>query len=153
MFKRILESTEALQIDAPAEVVWGVLTDADGYSDWNPFTTRVQTDFGVGSPIHIHITMGPWKMQRVEWVRLAERPYRLGWDTQVLAPFLLYSNKEQRLTALSETSCSYFTTDLFSGLLTPLIVLLFRRLIIRGFDATALALKRRSEAIHAESQA
>ena len=152
MFKRILESSAALQIDASAEVVWNVLTDADGYSGWNPFTTRVQTDFQVGSPMHIHITMGPWKMQRMEWVRLVERPHRLGWDTQVLAPFVLYSNKQQRLTALSEASCSYHTTDLFSGLLTPLIMLLFRKLIIRGFDETALALKRRCEAIHADSQ-
>ncbi len=151
MFKRILESSEAMHIEAPAGVVWGVLTDASSYGDWNPFTTRLETDFAVDSPIHLHIVMGPYSFDRREWVRAVEPPHRLEWDTKVLARLLLYSSKEQRIEALTPTSCSYHTTDLFSGLLTPLIMLLFRNLIIRGFDATALALKRRSEAIHAAS--
>lgn len=152
MFKRILESSEALEIDAPAGIVWDVLTDAPGYSDWNPFTTRLDTDFQLDSPIHLHIVMGPLSMQRKEWVRVVEPPHRLEWDTKVLARFLLYSSKEQRVKALGESSCSYYTTDLFSGLLTPLIMLLFRKLIVRGFDETGLALKRRCEAIHAASR-
>ena len=141
-----------MRIDAPAAVVWQVLTDAKSYGDWNPFTTRLETDFRVDSPIHLHIVMGPYGMDRKEWVRTVEPPHRLEWDTKVLARFLLYSIKEQRVTALTEASCSYRTTDLFSGLLTPLIMLLFRKLIVRGFDETALALKRRCEAIHGASE-
>ncbi len=152
VFKRILESSEAMHIEAPVSVVWDVLTDAKSYGDWNPFTTRLETDFAVDSPIHLHIVMGPYSMDRKEWVRAVEPPHWLEWDTQVLARFVLYSSKEQRVTALTETSCSYHTTDLFSGLLTPLIMLLFRKLIVRGFDETALALKRRCEAIHAAAQ-
>ncbi|MDE0064109.1 MAG: SRPBCC domain-containing protein [Gammaproteobacteria bacterium] len=152
MFERILESSEATRIDAPAAVVWEVLTDAKSYGEWNPFTTRLETDFQVGSPIHMHIVMGPYSMDRKEWVRTVEPPCRLEWDTKVLARFLLYSSKEQRVTALTEASCSYQTTDLFSGLLTPLIMLLFRKLIVTGFDETAEALKRRSEAFHGVSQ-
>ena len=151
MFKRILESSEAMHIETPAGVVWDVLTDAKSYGDWNPFTTRLETDFKVGSPIHLHIVMGPYSMDRREWVRAVEPPHRLEWDTEVLARFLLYSSKEQRVTALGEARCSYHTTDLFSGLLTPLIMLLFRKLIVRGFDETAEALKRRCEAVHAAS--
>ena len=152
MFKRILESSEALEIHAPASVVWDVLTDAPGYRDWNPFTTRLQTDFAVDTAICLRIAMGPYRMNRKEWVRAVEPPHRLEWDTKVLARFLLYSSKEQRVAALSESSCSYHTSDLFSGLLTPLVMLLFRKLIVRGFDETALALKRRSEAIHTASR-
>ena len=152
MFERILESSEAMRIDAPAGVVWDVLTDAKSYGDWNPFTTRLDTDFEVNSPIHLHIVMGPYRMDRKEWVRVVEPPHRLEWDTRVLARFLLYSSKEQRVTALGETSCTYHTTDLFSGLLTPLIMSLFRKRIVRGFDETALALKRRCEAMASSDQ-
>ena len=152
MFKRILESSEAMRIDAPAYVVWDVLTDARSYGEWNPFTTRLDTDFQVGSPIRLRIVMGPYRMNRKEWVRAVEPPHRLEWDTRVLARFLLYSSKEQRVTPRGDTSCTYQTTDLFSGLLTPLIMLLFRKLIVRGFDETALALKRRCEAIHGASE-
>ena len=152
MFKRVLESSEATRIDAPAAIVWEVLTDAKSYGEWNPFTTRLETDFQVGSPIHLHIVMGPYSMDRKEWVRTVEPPCRLEWDTKVLARFLLYSSKEQSVTALTGTSCSYHTTDLFSGFLTPLVMMLFRKLIVRGFDETAEALKQRSEAIHAASR-
>ena len=101
MFKRVLESSKAMRIDAPAAVVWNVLTDAKSYGEWNPFTTRLETDFQVGSPIHLHIVMGPYSMDRKEWVRTVEPPRRLEWDTKVLARFLLYSSKEQRVTALT----------------------------------------------------
>ena len=67
VFERILESSEAMRIDAPAGVVWDVLTDAKSYGDWNPFTTRLDTDFEVNSPIHLHIVMGPYRMDRKEW--------------------------------------------------------------------------------------
>ena len=153
MFKCILESSATVPIDAPAEVVWQVLTDARCYGDWNPFTTWLETDFAVDSPIRLRIVMGPWRMHRKEWVRIVEPPRRLGWDTRVLARWLLYSSKQQHITPLGESRCGYHTEDLFSGLLTPVIMLLFRKLIVRGFDETAQALKRRAETVHRGGQA
>ena len=60
MFAFVVES-EPIVIDAPANVVWDILLDADRYEAWNPFTTRIDTDFEPGSPIHMHVVLGPLK--------------------------------------------------------------------------------------------
>ena len=44
--KHQLETT--VDIDAPPEAVWNVLTDLDGYSDWNPFIVRASGTVSVG---------------------------------------------------------------------------------------------------------
>ena len=61
------------------------------------------------------------------------------------ARWLLVTRREQCLEALGETRCRYTTTDAFTGVLTPLVVLLFGGLIRGGFNAMALALKERAE--------
>ena len=42
----------------------------------------------------------------------------------------------------------YLTADAFTGLLTPLVVLLFGGLVRGGFNAMAGALRERAEASH-----
>jgi len=37
------EITTSIEIDAPAETVWAVLTDFDRYDEWNPYT-RIEGD-------------------------------------------------------------------------------------------------------------
>ncbi len=144
MFRQ-LTSSDAVEIEAPAEVVWDILMDVQRYGEWNPFTIRVDTDFGIGSPVDLHVTLGPLKVKQPEWIESVERPNLLVWGTKVGNRFLLSARREQRLEALSGTRCRYHTTDAFSGLLTPLVVLLFGKLIRRGFNDMARALKARAE--------
>ena len=116
MFRHLIRS-DAVEIAAPVEQVWEVLADFGRYGEWNPFTTRVDTNFEVGSPVDLHVTLGPLK-------------------------------REQRLEPLGATRCRYLTADAFTGLLTPLVVLLFGGLVRGGFNAMAVALKERAEASH-----
>ena len=81
-----------------------------------------------------------------------EPPNPLSWSMQIGPPFLLYSLREQRLTALGETRCAYSSTDALNGLLTPLVVLSFGSIARRGFNDVGAALKRRSESRHDETQ-
>ena len=87
------------------------------------------------------------KLKQPEWIESVQRPHLLAWGTKVGNRFLLSARREQRLEALGETRCRYLTTDAFNGLLTPLVVLLFGRLIRRGFNDMARALKARAEAV------
>ena len=72
------------------------------------------------------------------------RPPGLGHDYG--RTLVTENRREQRLEPLSDTRCRYTTTDAFTGVITPLVVLLFGGLIRRGFNAMALALKERAEA-------
>ena len=149
MFAFAVES-EPVVIGAPAELVWETLLDADRYEAWNPFTTRIATDFEPGSPIRMRVVLGPLKLNLTEYVQEVEPPRRLAWGTDFGNRSLLTAKRTQFITPIDATSCSYHTTDTMSGLIAPLVRLLFAKLVLRGFDDTGRALKRRAEAIHDE---
>lgn len=139
-------SSDPIDIEAPVEVAWNILVDVDRYGDWNPFTARVDTTLEVGSPVVLHVDMGLFKLKQSELIQAVEPPRLLAWGLTMGVRALLFTRREQRLKALSETRCRYDTSDAFSGLLAPLIVLLFGRRIRLGFNNVARALKTRAEA-------
>lgn len=144
VFKYLISSS-VVEIEAPIGRVWDILVDVERYGEWNPFTTRAETDFEIGSPVDLHVTLGPLKLRQPEWIEAVEGPHLLTWGTKVGHRSLLSARREQRLEARSSTRCRYHTTDALRGLLVPLVVLLFGRLIRRGFNDMARALKARAE--------
>lgn len=67
VFRHLIRS-DVVEIDAPVEGVWDILMDVDRYGEWNPFTTRVATNFEIGSPVDLHVTLGPLKLVQPEWI-------------------------------------------------------------------------------------
>src|SRR5580700_5479520 len=45
----------SVDIAAPAETVWGVLTDLGCYPLWNPFITRIAGDLRVGQRLTVRL--------------------------------------------------------------------------------------------------
>ena len=144
MFKHLI-SSDIVEIEAPIERVWDILVDVGRYGEWNPFTTRVKTDFEIGSPVDLYVTLRPLKLKQPERVEAVDRPHLLAWGTKMGAGILLSARREQRLERLDERRCRYLTTGALTGLLTPLVMLLFGRLVRRGFNDMAWALKRHAE--------
>lgn len=144
MFKGLI-SSDTVEIEAPIERAWDILMDVERYGEWNPFTARVKTDFEIGSPVHLYATLGPVKLKQTERIEAVRRPHLLVWSTKIGARALLFAWREQRLERLDERRCRYVTTDAFSGLLTPLVMLFFGRMVRRGFNDVAWGLKRRAE--------
>lgn len=78
----------SIDIDAPPEAVWAVLTDVESYPEWNPHLTRVEGTFAEGE------TLGLWVAQsgRENYidVRVVEcdAPRRVEWVGRVGAKFL-----------------------------------------------------------------
>lgn len=145
LFRHIV-SSDSVEIEAPAHRVWKILVDVDRYGEWNPFTTRVDTSLEVGSPVDLYVTLGPFRLRQPELIQDVVPPRLLAWGMVMGARWLLETRREQRLEALGESRCRYTTTDAFTGVLTPLVVLSFGGLIRRGFNAMAAALKERAEA-------
>lgn len=138
--------SDVVEINAPIEKVWQVLLDFDRYPDWNPFTHKVETDLKIGSPVNLHVKL-PKRVSKlqVEYVREVTEPNVLAWGMTMGAEFLLVALREQHLKATGDNSCTYHSTDAFTGLLTPLVKLLFGNSIRDGFNAMAYALKERAE--------
>lgn len=135
-----------MDIDAPIDRVWRILTQLDAYADWNPFTPRVESSLAIGDPVHLHVRLvGERLMHRVETVT-RNAPYTLGWDMKMGAPFLLYAERVQVLTPIDEHRTHYRTEDCFTGWLRPLVLGLFGTAMERGFRDCALGLKKAAEA-------
>ena len=143
-------SSDAVEIDAPIERAWEILTDVERYGEWNPFTPSVATDFRIGSRVDLYVTMGPWKLKQVERIEAVEPPNLIAWGTTMGHRLLISALREQRLEAVGEARCRYRTTDDFAGLLIPLVMLLFGGFVRRGFNAVARGLKARAEATAGE---
>lgn len=136
-----------VEIDAPAERIFAILTDLDAYSEWNPFTPRVESTLRPGDPVHLHVRLrGRGLSHRVEIVSANESPRRLCWGMQMGAPWLLAAERCQTLTALDGARTRYVNEDVFRGALAPLVSWLFGSAVRRGFEDVALALKKRAEA-------
>ena len=140
-----LVASDPVEIDAPIERVWDILVDFERYGEWNPFTTQVDASLEIGSPVMLHVTLGRLKRRQPERIETVQPPQLLAWGVTMGARFLLVARREQRLEALGAARCRYSTTDATSGLLTPLVALLFGRLIRQGFNNMAAALKSRAE--------
>ncbi|WP_428276100.1 SRPBCC domain-containing protein [Candidatus Palauibacter sp.] len=143
-------SSETVEIDAPIERAWEVLTDFERYGEWNPFTPSVATDFEIGSPVELYVRMGPWRLKQIERIEAVEPPHLIAWSTTMGHRFLICALREQRLEAVGNGRCRYRTTDDFSGLLIPLVMLLFGGFVRRGFNDVARELKARAETGSAE---
>ena len=134
-----------VEIDAPIERVWQILTDIDRYGEWNPFTPQAETTLEIGDPIPLHVRLvGERLVRRVERVTRNE-PYTLGWDMKMGARFLLYAERVQVLTAVDQNRTHYKTEDCFTGWLRPLVLGLFGKAMERGFVDCALGLKKAAE--------
>ena len=141
--------TDRIQINAPIDFVWDVLTEVEKYGEWNPFTPQVRTDFKIGSPAHLLVRMGPTKMKITESVCAFEEPRLIAWSKEFGARRLLFAMREQHLEPVNETSCRYHNTDRLTGVLAALVFLCFGGYMRRGFSDVGLGLKRYAEAMYA----
>lgn len=144
--------TDRIQINAPIDLVWEVLTDVEKYGEWNPFTSQARTDFKIGSPAHLLVRMGPTKFRITETVCAFEKPRLIAWSRKFGTSWLLFVVREQHLEPTSDDSCSYHNVDLLNGVLSPIISLLFGGYIRRGFSDVGVGLKLRAETLYRETK-
>ena len=135
-----------IEIDAPIDRVWGILTDIEGYADWNAFTPHVETTLEIGDPIRLKVRLvGNLSLHRVETIT-RNQPYTLGWDMKLGIRTLLHAERVQVLTEIDDRRTHYMTEDCFTGWLRRVVLGLFGRAMERGFLDCSLGLKKAAEA-------
>lgn len=138
--------TDPIRINAPIEIVWSVLTEVDKYGEWNPFTPRARTDFAIGSPANLLVSMGPARFRMTETICGFEKPRLIAWQKTFGARWLLHAVREQHLEPVGKSACSYCNTDRLTGVLAPMVFVCFGGYMRRGFNAVAEGLKAYAEA-------
>lgn len=139
---------EPVEIDAPAEVAWQVLTDLEAYPEWNPFTVRARSSLVVGEPVHLYIPMGKaGKLMKQSFVlEVFDPPQKLAWRLpKLIHKKVMTAYREQTIESLGPDRCTYTTADTFEGWLAGRVFKSRGDWVRRNFVELAAALKVRAE--------
>ncbi|WP_439028026.1 SRPBCC family protein [Haloarchaeobius sp. DT45] len=140
------EVETTIDINAPADVVWTVLTDFERYAEWNPFITDARGRVVEGEDIEIRLDTPGGRSVRLEPTVLAVTENELlQWRGQYLAPRLFDGTHTVELEALDESRTRVVQREEFTGTATDQV---FGATSFRdGLDAMNRALKERTESI------
>ncbi len=140
-----------VEINAPIEKVWEVLTNIKGYSEWNPFVYNVSSDkivpdVGYNMLFSVCFSNGK-KVQSKEYV-MTFTPPQLTDNTSALWVYrfdgllhkmnIVRATRTQTLKALSMSTTEYSSEEVFSGLGKCFLPL---KEVQKGFTLQANALK------------
>jgi hypothetical protein len=136
-----------IEIDAPAERVWRVLTDFAAYPEWNPFVRRGEGEVKVGARLHVFIQPSGGKgMSFRPRVRVADPGRELRWLGHLWVAGLFDGEHSFLIEPLGEGRVRFIQRERFGGLLLPLLWKMLDRETRRGFEEMNRALKLRCEA-------
>lgn len=132
----------SVDIAAPAEKVWSILTDVGSWPTWNTTVDQVEGAVAPGGSVTVHAKLAPGQAFPVK-VTTLEAPSRMVWTGGM--PLGLFKGERTYTLTPNGDGVTFAMREEFTGLLAPI----FGRSIPDlqpAFDEFARCLKRRAEA-------
>lgn len=140
-----------IEIDAPPERVWAVLTDFAGYPEWNPFIRRISGDLREGARLEVRIEPpGARATTFKPTVRSVEANRELRWLGRLLLPGIFDGEHSLGIEPLEGSRSRFVQFERFSGVLVGLVKGTLQKTEV-GFEQMNAALKARVEEGSAQS--
>jgi len=145
MFRK--EISGEIEIRAGAEAVWKVLTDFEGYSEWNSFMRPVVGAAEVGARLRVQVRPPGGRAMAFRPRVTAVAPEReLRWKGRLWAPGLLDGEHVFEIEPLGTDTVRFVQREIFTGLLVPFVSKKILDQTAAGFGEMNRALKERVEA-------
>jgi hypothetical protein len=141
----MVELHTEIEIAAPVETVWHILTDLDRYHEWNPFIQRAEGEVSEGIRLNVFIQApgGAGMAFRPTVTRvIPEREFR--WLGHLFVSGLFDGEHIFELQPLDSSRTRFFQRERFRGILVPLL----KGMLVKsehGFRQMNEALKRQAE--------
>lgn len=139
------ELRREIEIDAPPDRVWAVITDFAAYPEWNPFIRRISGELRVGARLEVRIEPpGARATTFKPTVRAVEANRELRWLGRLLVPGIFDGEHSLRVEPLEDGRSRFVQSERFSGVLVGLV----KRTLAKtdaGFGQMNAALKARVE--------
>ena len=139
------EVRSEIEIEAPAERVWNLLTDFSRFPEWNPFIRKASGQPKVGERLEVNLQpSGTRSMTFKPIVLKADSGRELRWIGRLLIPGLFTGEHSFTIEQLGGKRVRFVQSERFTGLLVPLL----RGSVNdarRGFEEMNQALKERAE--------
>jgi len=140
------EISDEIEIRAGAEAVWKVLTDFEGYSEWNTFMRPVVGAAEVGARLRVQIRPPGGRAMAFRPRVTAAVPQReLRWKGWLWAPGLLDGEHLFEIEPLGTDKVRFVQREIFRGLLVPFVSKKILDQTVAGFGEMNRALKERVE--------
>ena len=137
-----------IDIDASAERVWGILTDFASYPQWNPFIRGISGELEVGERLEVRLEPPDGRGITLRPMVLSAEPNcELRWLGHLWVPGLLDAEHSLAIQPLEENRVRFMQSEMFKGLLVPLLARSLDNNTLRGFEEMNGALKERVEAL------
>lgn len=137
---------KSIEIDAPPDRVWTVLTDFASYSSWNPFIRAISGEIASGAKLKVNIRPeGRRGMTFRPEVLEATDARRLRWLGSLGMKGIFDGEHRFEIEPLGGGRTRFRQSERFTGLLVPLLGGMLGA-TEKGFDAMNRALKARVEA-------
>jgi hypothetical protein len=140
------ELYSVIEIDAPANKVWGILTDFDSYPDWNPFIRKLKGKAAEGQKIEAFLQPeGSTGMSFSPKILKVEPNKELSWLGRFLLPKIFDGEHIFEIAEIENDKTLFVQREKFKGILVPLVMKRIGKGIQKGFDEMNKALKERAE--------
>ncbi|MEV5646623.1 SRPBCC domain-containing protein [Nocardia sp. NPDC052254] len=140
------EIDETVEIDAPVDVVWKVLTDLGSYGEWNPFVTECHSTLTPGDPIEMLVVLGgPKPRKQREYIRTNTPGIEFSYSMKPVPLGALHSRRSHTLTPLDGGRCRYRSHFQLGGWLGPVVSGAMGKALHSGFGGMTAAVKERAE--------
>ena len=141
----VRELQREIEIDAPPERVWSVVTDFAAYPEWNPFIRSIAGEAREGARLQVRLQPpGGRGMTFKPRVLVVEPDRELRWLGRLLLPGIFDGEHRLGVEPLDAGRSRFVQSERFSGLLVPFVKGALRK-TVAGFEEMNSALKARVE--------
>ncbi len=139
-----------IEISAPAQTVWTVLTDLDHYSEWNPFIVEAAGEVAVDKKLINRLQPPGGRAMTIKpAVTVVEPTQTFEWLGHFGVPGVFDGRHRFDLTTTPSGGAQLVQSEQFNGVLVRFMRKMLDNQTRDGFEAMNSALKARAEAVAA----
>lgn len=133
-----------LEINAPKETVWRVISDMPSYGEWNPFVVACESTLQANTPIKMRVRVFPFiAMPQKETIFEHIPGEKLSYGINI--PFgALQSHREHVVHESASGTTTYESHFKLSGWLSPIVKMMLNKRLQQGFDGMSYGVRARA---------
>ena len=141
-----MEINTEIEINAPSETVWNLLTDTSRFPEWNPFIRRLRGELKPGQKLAVFIQPSGARGMEFKPVVLKVVPNKeLRWLGRLILPGLFDGEHIFQIEPLGGVRVRFQQREIFSGIFVPLLKNSLDTDPRRGFNEMNQKLKELAE--------
>ena len=139
-------------VQAPAEILWEVISDFETWNTWNPVHPRIEAALRIGTPVSVDLVVESQPARTIEAVVQDWVPYeQLHWRSTRMRG-LITTIRYLEIERMSDVGSTFSNGELFMGPLVRLVSRDERRRLRAAYTRMGEAVKTRAEALWSQRQ-